>query len=76
VANSAHKVLFGFVIPELSYEYEDKESGKKRTGYKTITARFTASLSNKATLTGFLNRWRGKKFTDDELKGFDLKKVL
>lgn len=33
---------------------------------------YTASLSDKAKLRKDLEGWRGKKFTDEELKGFDL----
>lgn len=37
---------------------------------------YTASLHEKAKLRHDLEAWRGKKFTDDELEGFDLKNVL
>ena len=35
----------------------------------------TASLGKKANLRKFLETWRGRKFTDDELKGFELAKL-
>lgn len=41
-----------------------------------ITKRYTASLDERSALFGDLEAWRGKKFTTDELKGFDLTKVL
>lgn len=41
-----------------------------------ISRYFTASLSEKAKLREFLEGWRGKSFTADELEGFDLKKLL
>lgn len=41
-----------------------------------ISRRFTASLHEKATLRKFLETWRGRKFTKDELAGFELRKVL
>lgn len=37
---------------------------------------YTLSLGEKANLRKILTSWRGKEFTDDELKGFDLKNVL
>ena len=37
---------------------------------------FTLSLNEKASLRKALETWRGKKFTTDELKGFDLEKLL
>lgn len=68
------KVLFLFEIPELTYEIE--EDGEKKTIRKTKSIDFTNSLHRKANMRPFLENWRGKKFTSDELKGFDLKKVL
>lgn len=41
-----------------------------------ISRRFTASLHEKATLRKFLETWRGRKFTKEELAGFELRKVL
>ena len=37
---------------------------------------YTASLHEKSQLRKDLEAWRGKKFTDDELAGFDLNNVL
>lgn len=41
-----------------------------------IVQRFNASLHPKAGLYKLLTAWRGKKFTDAELQGFDLDNVL
>lgn len=41
-----------------------------------ISRRFGVSLHEKATLRQFLQAWRGRPFTDDELAGFDLRKLL
>lgn len=41
-----------------------------------VRRRFTASLHEKATLRAVLESWRGRPFTNEELKGFDLDKVL
>lgn len=41
-----------------------------------IAARYTASLSEKATLRHILETWRSKKFTPEELQGFDLEKLI
>jgi hypothetical protein len=41
-----------------------------------VTQFYTASLHEKAQLRKDLEAWRGKKFTEDELEGFDLKNVL
>lgn len=37
---------------------------------------YTASLNEKATLRAHLELWRGRKFTGEELEGFDLENVL
>lgn len=37
---------------------------------------YTASLGEKANLRKDLVNWRGRDFTDDELKGFEAKKML
>ncbi|GAB6048458.1 hypothetical protein JCM19379_22870 [Methyloparacoccus murrellii] len=42
----------------------------------SITRRLTASLGEKATLRALLKSWRGRDFTAEELKRFDLKTVV
>ena len=37
---------------------------------------YTASIGEKANLRKDLVNWRGREFTDDELRGFDVKKIL
>lgn len=41
-----------------------------------ISRRFTLSLDEKASLRQFLQAWRGRPFSDEELSGFDLRKLL
>jgi hypothetical protein len=41
-----------------------------------ISKRYTMSLGEKANLRKDLTSWRGKKFTEDELKAFDLEKII
>lgn len=69
-----HKVFFRFELPDETMEVE--RDGKRVTVPMAIGANFTVSLSKKATLRSFLESWRGKPFTADELKGFDLVNVL
>lgn len=38
--------------------------------------RFALSLHEKSTLRPFLEAWRGKRFTAEELRGFDLEKLI
>ena len=41
-----------------------------------VNKRYTLSLHEKSTLRGDLEAWRGKKLTAEELKSFDLSKLL
>jgi len=65
-----NKVNFGF---EFINETMDGENGEFNPIWG---AQFTNSLSKKANLRGILEGWRGKQFTEEELKGFDLSKLL
>lgn len=62
----AHQVLINW---ELSKKMDD---GKPFT----IGEKYTVSLNEKANLSKMLEGWRGRKFTDAERAGFDLKNVL
>lgn len=42
----------------------------------SVQQRFTASLSEKAKLRAYLEAWRGRKFTENELAGFDLQNII
>lgn len=42
----------------------------------TINEKYTVSLHEKAKMRSVLESWRGKKFTEAERKGFDLKNIL
>lgn len=48
------------------------ENGKPWLVVKT----YTLSLNEKATLRHDLESWRGKKFTAEELRGFDVERLL
>lgn len=68
-AKSAHKLLVQF---ELCDPDNRRDDGTRHT----ISKRFTASLHPKAALRQFLESWRGRPFTPEELRGFDLPKLL
>lgn len=53
-------------------EEKDEETGKRFL----IMSRYTNSLNEKATLRQHLEAWRGRRFTAEELEGFDLEKLL
>ena len=50
----------------------DEETGKRFM----VMSRYTTSLNEKANLRKHLEAWRGKKFTKEELDGFDVEKLL
>ena len=49
-----------------------REDGKPHM----VSKKYTLSLHEKANLRQMLEVWRGKKFTDEELNGFDLEVLL
>ena len=51
---------------------DDPETGKRFE----VSRMYTVSLNEKASLRRDLQGWRGRAFTADELKGFDLEKLL
>ncbi|MFZ2643172.1 MAG: hypothetical protein WA117_19425 [Verrucomicrobiia bacterium] len=65
-----HKVRISWEIPALRVKYEDGDRPA------AVHKKYTLSLSEKANLRHDLESWRGRAFTDAELKGFVLKKLL
>lgn len=70
-------------LPKLMVQFEvhgEDDQGKPLVTSKgepmTISKNYTASLSEKATLRTDLKNWRGRDFTPEELKGFELKNIL
>jgi hypothetical protein len=66
---SAHKVLLGF-------EILDTEQRRDDGAPFVLSKRFTLSLHEKSAMRKTLEGWRGRAFTPQELKGFDLKSIL
>lgn len=60
----------------LSFELLDPDAVNDEGKPLSVHRRFTLSLGKKAALRAFLESWRGRPFTDEELKGFDLSKLL
>ncbi len=68
------KHFIGFDIPAITFEWE--KDGIKHSGPAFIGSRYTSSLSPKAILRQHLEAWRGRAFSEQELTGFDLFKLL
>jgi hypothetical protein len=54
----------------LTVEFDGKEMPM------TISKSYTLSLSEKSSLRKDLQSWRGREFTDEEAKGFDISKLI
>ena len=66
-----HKVYIRWEVPDERITWQDKE-GKEIEGPCSIGSTYTLSLSEKAKLRSLLQDWRGKLFTKEELRGFDI----
>jgi hypothetical protein len=69
-----HQVYIRWQIPEERSQWE--QDGEKKEGPAVIGKTYTVSLGDKANLRKDLQAWRGKPFTPDELRGFDIAKLL
>ena len=63
---SSQKVLITWEIPDITIDVDGVEKPR------VISKEYTLSLSEKAVLRAHLEAWRGRKFNDEELKGFSL----
>jgi hypothetical protein len=79
-SNYQGKISF---LPKVMLQFEvfgEDDEGKPLTTPKgeplSVSKNFTLSLSEKATLRKDLQTWRGKEFTPEELRGFELKNVM
>ena len=74
VKKMLQKVMLQFEV------HSEDENGNPTVTAKneplSISKNFTLSLGEKATLRTDLKTWRGRDFTPEELRGFELKNVL
>jgi hypothetical protein len=68
------KVYIRWEVPDERVEYE--KDGVPHEGPCSIGKFYTLSLSEKATLRKDLENWRGRTFTDQDAKGFNIVAVL
>lgn len=71
-----HSDLYGKDSRKVIIQWELPELPPLDAGPRMLSRRFTMSLNAKANLRAFLEGWRGRKFTEAELAGFDLSKLL
>lgn len=70
-----HQVYIRWQIPAERVEWTDGE-GVKKEGPAVIGKVYTASLSEKANLRKDLQAWRGRAFTEEELRKFDIANLI
>ncbi len=90
IARCYEMIQIGTIVEQTGI-YAGKESHKVRLTWETpdeqhdfgkglqpfsISKEFTLSMNEKATLRKMLESWRGKAFTEDEARRFDVTKLL
>jgi len=90
IARCYEMIQIGTIIEQTGI-YAGKESHKVRLTWETpdeqhdfgkgsqpfsVSKEFTLSMNEKATLRKMLESWRGKAFTEDEARRFDVTKLL
>lgn len=71
-AKVLHKVRIGWELPEEKRVFNE-EKGEQPL---VIENEYTLSLHEKSALRAILKSWRGKDFTEEEAKAFDITKLL
>lgn len=67
-----HKIRISWELPDEKAVFVEERGEEPFMASKN----YTLSLSDKATMRHDLESWRGKSFTAEELKGFDITKLL
>lgn len=67
-----HKVRIGWELPLETKEFKEGEGEKPFS----ISQEYTLSMHEKANLRKDLKSWRGRDFTEEEAKSFDITKLL
>ena len=71
---NSHKIMIQWEIPELRIDIKRDDAIVNVP--RIINKKYTLSLNEKAGLRKDLESWRGRAFTPDELKGFDVHVLL
>lgn len=75
VEKEVRKVLISWELPSVRIDIS-RDGGESENLPRLISAQYTASLSPKGNLRKMLEGWRGRPFTGDELKGWELNSVI
>ncbi len=69
--NWARKVVIGW---EIDGEFKETEDGEKEP--RTVHAFYKQSTHENSQIRKMLENWRNKKFTEEEVRAFDLTKIV
>jgi hypothetical protein len=69
------EIFLRWELPNERIEWDDKD-GVHREGPRVIGQTYTLALNERANLRRDLEGWRGRAFTAEELKAFDVAKLL
>ena len=70
-----HQIYIRWAIPAERIKWKDAD-GNEQEGPVVIGKTYTASLSEKSNLRKDLQSWRGRAFSAEELKKFDVSRLL
>ncbi len=71
-AKTLNKIRLSWELPTELKEFKEGEGEKPFF----VSKEFTLSMHEKSSLRKYLEAWRGKAFTEDEAKSFDVTKLL
>jgi hypothetical protein len=71
---AAQQIYVAWELPDEQITWIDKD-GNEKTGPMRIGRSYTLSLHENAALRHDLESWRGRPFTEEERKGFDINKL-
>jgi hypothetical protein len=71
---SAHQCIIIWEIPDQRLSIE--RDGKHLDLPRVVSKKYTMSLNEKSNLRRDLQSWRGRAFTESELEGFDITKLI
>jgi hypothetical protein len=71
---SIHQILISWELPDSRIKID--VDGESKDLPKSISRTYSLTLGKKSNLRKDLQSWRGKAFSEEELKGWDISKIL
>jgi hypothetical protein len=68
--------FYGTTVHKIEVYWVTTHAREDLSAPLTVRKRYTLSLHEKASLAKDLKSWRGKPFSDEEAKGFDVEKLI